>query len=147
MPPCLSEVLPTTPWNYALQIDRRRPSESIAFSERPVGRRPFTEAGAPILATVKGRRLPSWGLEKNAAAPPPVSPVESDQPLEDLTLIPYGCTSLRVTIQGVVFDHMIYHFVLTYSNWETGKICFAESFESLSEGLQNALWQAGGAPQ
>lgn len=51
-----------------------------------------------------------------------------------------------VTIGGVPFDHMIYHFVLTYSNWETGSICFSESFESLSHGLQNALWNLGGVP-
>jgi len=57
------------------------------------------------------------------------------------------CSSLRVTIQGVPLDHLIYHFVLTYSNWETGSICFAESYESLSEGLQNALWELGGVPQ
>jgi hypothetical protein len=37
--------------------------------------------------------------------------------------------------------------VLTYSNWETGTICFSESFESLSEGLQNALWELGGVPE
>jgi len=55
--------------------------------------------------------------------------------------------SLNVTIQGMPFDHMLYHFVLTYSNWETGTICFSESLESLSEGLQNALWRLGGAPQ
>jgi hypothetical protein len=54
---------------------------------------------------------------------------------------------LGVMIGGVPFDHMIYHFVLTYSNWETGTICFSESFGSLSEGLQNALWQLGGVPQ
>ncbi len=53
---------------------------------------------------------------------------------------------LGVTIGGVPFDHMIYHFVLTYSNWETGSICFSESFESLSHGLQNALWNLGGVP-
>ncbi len=57
------------------------------------------------------------------------------------------CTDLRVTLNGVPFDHMIYHFVLTYSNWEAGTICFAESFESLSEGLQNALAALGGVPQ
>ena len=31
---------------------------------------------------------------------------------------------LGITIDGVFFDHLIYHFVLTYSNWETGCCCF-----------------------
>ena len=56
-------------------------------------------------------------------------------------------TSLGVTIGGQPFDHMVYHFVLTYSNWETASICFSESFESLSDGLQQALWELGGVPQ
>jgi hypothetical protein len=56
------------------------------------------------------------------------------------------CRELGVTINGQAFPHLIYHFVLTYSNWETGSICYAESFESLSEGLQNALWELGGVP-
>jgi len=55
--------------------------------------------------------------------------------------------SLGIIIGGEPFDHLIYHFVLTYSNWETGTICFSESFESLSEGLQQALWTLGGVPQ
>jgi transposase len=54
---------------------------------------------------------------------------------------------LGVTIQGQPFHHRLYHFVLPYSNWETGRICFSESFESLSEGLQNALWELGGVPK
>jgi hypothetical protein len=54
---------------------------------------------------------------------------------------------LGITIAGRSFDHLIYHFVLTYSNWETGSICYSESFESLSAGLQNALWELGGVPQ
>lgn len=53
---------------------------------------------------------------------------------------------LGITIQGQPFDHLIYHFVLTYSNWETGTICYSESMESLSEGFQNALWKLGGVP-
>ncbi len=51
---------------------------------------------------------------------------------------------IGITISGQCFNHLIYHFVLPYSNWETGTVCFSESFESLSEGLQNALWQLGG---
>jgi len=54
---------------------------------------------------------------------------------------------LGITIGGRPFDHLIYHFVLTYSNWEAGSICFSESFESLSAGLQNALWELGGVPE
>ena len=54
---------------------------------------------------------------------------------------------LHVTLAGQTFDHLVYHFVLTYSNWETGTVCFSESFESLSQGLQNALWELGGVPR
>ena len=55
-------------------------------------------------------------------------------------------TDLEIRIAGQPFAHMLYHFVLTYSNWETGTICYSESFASLSEGLQNALWELGGVP-
>ena len=54
---------------------------------------------------------------------------------------------LGISIGGCPFDHLLYHFVLTYSNWETGSVCYSESFESLSSGLQNALWELGGVPQ
>ena len=91
------EVYPTTPWNYALAIDRAQPSKSVVFVERPVGKQPFSPEGAPVEAKVKGRRLPAWKLEKNAAAPPPESPVASAEPVEELILVPFGCTSLRVT--------------------------------------------------
>jgi hypothetical protein len=54
---------------------------------------------------------------------------------------------LGVTLQGQSFPHLIYHFVLTYSNWEAGTVCYCESFESLCEGLQNAIWELGKVPQ
>ena len=54
--------------------------------------------------------------------------------------------SLRVTIAGQPFDHLLYHFTLTYSNWESVTICFSESFEALSRGLQEAFWRLGGVP-
>lgn len=51
-----------------------------------------------------------------------------------------------VTVRREPFDHLLYHFVLTYSNWEDATVCFSESFESLSAGLQNALWRLGSVP-
>lgn len=54
---------------------------------------------------------------------------------------------LGITICGNPFPHMLYHFVMCLSNWETVSICFSESYESLSAGLQNALWKLGGIPR
>src|SRR6516225_7264352 len=55
-------------------------------------------------------------------------------------------TELGITIQGQTFAHLMYHFVLTYSNWEAGTICYSESLESLTEGWQNAIWELGAVP-
>lgn len=55
-------------------------------------------------------------------------------------------SELGITIAAQSFPHMLYHFVLTYSNWEAASLCYSESFESLSHGLQGALWELGGAP-
>jgi hypothetical protein len=52
-------------------------------------------------------------------------------------------TELGITLAGQTFEHLVYHFVLTYSNWETGTVCYSESLESLSEGWQNAVWELG----
>lgn len=51
---------------------------------------------------------------------------------------------LNITIDGEPFKHLLYHYVLVYSNWETTTTCFSESFESLSAGYQNAVWELGG---
>ena len=53
---------------------------------------------------------------------------------------------LDITVGGQSFPHMLFHFVLTFSNWEAVSLCYSESFESLSDGLQNALWELGGVP-
>jgi hypothetical protein len=54
---------------------------------------------------------------------------------------------LGITIAKQPFEHLLYHFVLPYSNWETGSICFSECFEALNLGLQNAVWELGGVPE
>lgn len=91
------EVHPTTQWNYGLALDEGNPDASVSYETRPIGDCPFSPDGAPVEATVKGRLVPEWGLQHNAAGDLPQSPVTSEEPEVDLTLIPYGCTNLRVT--------------------------------------------------
>jgi hypothetical protein len=91
------EVRPTTPWNYALALDPAHPAQSCQPVQHSMTDTPFSAQGAPIRLTVPGRLLPGWTLERQAAGSLPLSPVESEQPLEQLELLPYGCTNLRVT--------------------------------------------------
>jgi transposase len=50
---------------------------------------------------------------------------------------------LAITIGGQPFPHLLYHFVLEYSNWENARICFSESYEALSSGMQDSFWKLG----
>src|SRR5271166_2263286 len=91
------------------------------------------------------RRVRRWKAERGPAKEVYFSQVHEPGRLgsSDFTHL----DSLGVTLQGQPFPHLLYHFVLTCSNWEHVTLCLSESFASLSEGLQNALWELGGVPQ
>ena len=91
------EVHPTTPWNYGLMLDTERPEKSVKFVRKNLGNMIFSSDGAPVELHLRGKLVPEWKLEHNAAGTLPKSPVRSDQPVTDLVLIPYGCAKLRVT--------------------------------------------------
>ena len=54
--------------------------------------------------------------------------------------------TLGVRIGGEVFKHMFCHSVLTYSNWQWGRVCFSESFEAIKLGVQSSLVKLGRVP-
>ena len=57
------------------------------------------------------------------------------------------CDSLKVTIGGESFPHMVFEFILSHSGWRYAQICFSETFVALVSGLQGALWELGAAPE
>jgi hypothetical protein len=80
-----------------LSLDPAEPGRSVVFEERPVGEKPFSPEGAGMVARAKGRRLPGWKLRHGWADEAPPEPQSSKEPIEELVLIPYGCTNIRVT--------------------------------------------------
>lgn len=55
-------------------------------------------------------------------------------------------TELGVTIMGIVFAHLLCHFVLPYSNWEWVTVCMSESIAAIRRGVQSAIFRLGHHP-
>ncbi len=97
-----------------MALDRDSPQSGVKVVRNPIGVFPFADKGdpvydeernkyrtydrePPVLLLVSGRRLPGWKMKNNSSGDPPLSPVQSKKPVEELTLVPYGCARLRIT--------------------------------------------------
>jgi len=89
------EVFPSTPWNYS-PVDSKLEVVERTFKPRA---QVFTPDNAPVYLRLKGRKVLSWGLEKNGMVQEiGASPIQSAEPLEEITLIPMGCAQLRISV-------------------------------------------------
>lgn len=106
--------------------------------ERPEAR--FTDGQLRTLQRKIRRWRAERGPEKEVMFPQEHRPGEYGQ--SDFT----SMNELKITIEGEAFEHLVYHFVLPYSRWETGMVCFSESFETLIGGFQRAVGELGRVP-
>jgi len=91
------EVLPTSAWNYGLQLNAAGRVADVHVVETKLGACPFSPAGAPVALQLRARRIPQWTLVAGSAGTLPPSPVVSHEPAQTVTLIPYGAAKLRIT--------------------------------------------------
>ncbi len=140
---------------YRIEADPRLPSTQTKARDR---RRPdplagiFDEEIVPILEKTPGirrtleRRVRQW---RAVHGPEQEIVFRQIHPPGQLGLSDFtDANGLGVTIAGVALKHRLYHFRLAYSGFSHLHVVLGgESFTALAEGLQNALWSLGGAPQ
>jgi len=95
-------VHPTAPWSYGLEVEPDALDEAVSVERNEGEEYPWTPEHAPVRLTVKGRQIPSWTEYNKSAGPLPPSPVYVDTEAEDLTLVPYGSTTLRLSAFPIV---------------------------------------------
>ncbi len=94
------ECHPASPWNYALlrsTLDNLNSSVKVVKKDK-VAANPWTLENAPIELKLTGVVMPDWTMYRRSAGPVPRSPAAwpHNAQRKTITLIPYGCTTLRI---------------------------------------------------
>jgi transposase InsO family protein len=96
-----------------------------------------------VLRTLQ-RRVKHW---KATQGPNKVVIFRQSVPAGQQGLSDFSHPTTEITIQGEVFTHLLYQFRLAYSGWRYVQIILGgESYSALADGLQSALFHAGGSP-
>lgn len=99
------EINPKSAWNYGLVCnpDNPAPDFTVIRKEWPKDNFPFTTDSAPIEIKAKGQAIPTWKIDNYylcGVLPP--NPVQSHEPVEEITLIPMGAARLRISAFPVI---------------------------------------------
>ncbi len=106
------EVTPTDPWNYGL-IDIPEEQLNDAYEiiwKEEISEFPWNLENAPIAIKAPAKKMPLWTLYNESAGPLPYS-IQHGQVTaaeeEIVTLIPYGCSTLRIAEFPLIGDYSI----------------------------------------
>jgi hypothetical protein len=86
---------PTAPWNWGLRAKAGAalPEDGPVVLRGPV----FDRASTPVRLKAPAQRVANWGLVQASAGPLPTAPQTEGVP-ENIDLIPFGASRLRVTV-------------------------------------------------
>jgi uncharacterized protein len=107
-PDTFFEVEPASPWNYGISAKHMAEQDFKVTVEEKISAMPWNLENAPIRITAQGKKIPEWTLQNHSAGklPYPGWPDrQNNSPLEEITLIPYGCSTLRIAEFPVVDSH------------------------------------------
>jgi len=94
------EVRPASPWNYALLQKGKNLEKFVVEETESVADMPWNLKNAPVILKTKGSRLPYWTIENHSAGTVPARNLSNELEhleKEEIELIPYGCTTLRIS--------------------------------------------------
>jgi DUF1680 family protein len=100
------EVIPQSDWNYGIPdfrvADYEHTFKVKIDKDKVDAAYPWNLENAPIEIHLPGKKIPSWQMYNGNTGPIPYSillglDLADGNPETDLTLIPYGCTTLRIS--------------------------------------------------
>ncbi|RMG19744.1 MAG: hypothetical protein D6730_21015, partial [Bacteroidetes bacterium] len=105
------ELSATSDWNYALiENYLQQPARHFQLQRQAMNDYPWTLEAAPLRITTRAVKLPHWKLYNGMPGPLPWSPPRlqlQGWQLQTVELVPYGCTSLRISeFPTVWFDEL-----------------------------------------
>lgn len=93
------EVRPKSDWNYTLLKEEVEKFNFKVKVNDEISDYPWNLKNAPIQLVTPASKLPLWKLERGSAGKIPANAIDlsTDGVIKNITLIPYGCTTLRIS--------------------------------------------------
>lgn len=93
-------------WNYALIVDKKNPDKSFTVKQFPENSAKTMWKDPLVGLEVQARRVKNWEMEGTKERPEtpglPYTPMKLSDDVDTVTLVPFGCTRLRMSYLPII---------------------------------------------